>query len=175
MVRIKWHGWVMLALALTLFAAANTRLCCAVLVGGERLDGLYSPLTVTVAEITAQRAAEEITSANIFPAQCTRIYTLSASAPQGDVRAVSDALLRASSGVSEGCGVYADGEALGYVDSGAILLEWLHRSFYSTLPFDAGTAQPEVGIRLERGYTRSENICSYPEMTERVLNAKQMY
>ena len=175
MVRIKWHGWVMLALALTLFAAANTRLCCAVLVGGERLDGLYSPLAVTVAELSAQRAAEEITSANIFSAQCRRVYTLTASAPQGDVRAVSDALLRVSSGVSEGCGVYADGEALGYVDSGAILLEWLHRSFYSTLPFDAGTAQPEVGIKLERGYTRSENICSYPEMTERVLNAKQMY
>lgn len=175
MVRIKWRGRVMLALALLLFVAANTRLCCAVVVGGERLDGLYSPLAVTVAEFAAQHAAEEITSTDTRAAQCTRVYTLSVSAPRGDAKTVSDALLRASSGVGEGCGVYANGEALGYVDSGAILLEWLHRSFYSTLPFDAGTAQPDVAIKLERGYTRSENICTYPEMTERVLNAKLMY
>lgn len=166
--QIKWQRWLLLALAALFVLAANTRLCCMVEVDGERLDGLYSPLAVTAGEIAARKAAQEITTAQSPPVKCKRIYTLTLRAPQGSAQTVSDAILRASDGVAEGCGVYAGGKPLGYVPSGAIFLERLHREIYSSLLPDE-YAPTEGTIMMKQGYTRQENICTYEEMAARVF------
>lgn len=167
----KRIGTALLVLSLVLVAAANLHVGYAMTVGGETLAGVYSPGTVRLGEHVAALAAEEITAGDAQTPVYARRLRLSLAPPGGDSAVVTDALLRATPGVAEGCAVRADGVILGFAESGSVYLERLHRRLYSALPQGMTSARLDAELELTRLYTRAENVCTYSELVGRTTDA----
>ncbi len=163
-------GTALLVLSLVLMAAANLHIGYAVTVGGETLTGVYSPGTLSLGEYVAACAAEEITAGEVQTPVYAQHLRLSLALPRGESAALTDALLRATPGVAEGCAVRADGETLGFAESGSVYLERLHRRLYSALPQGMTTARLDAVLEMTRLYTRAENICTYSELVGRTTD-----
>lgn len=166
----KFRAWfkrrkkaALLLLALLLTLAANCYPSCRVYINGERLDGLYSPRFAAAGELTAEMAAEEITPLSAELPRVSRRYCLSLASPSADVRTLTDSILRETPGVASATKISAEGETLGFVESGAILSERLHEALYAGLSqgMEAGLQSP---LGYERLYTRAELVRSYEEM-----------
>lgn len=169
--RKKRIGMALLAASLLLTAAANLHPGYAMTVGGVTLKEAYSPDAVRRGERAASLAAEEITAKDAQSPVYVRRLRLSLAPPMEESAEVTDALLRATPGVAEGCAVRADGEILGFAESGSVYLERLHRRLYSALPQGMTAARLDAELELTRLYTRAENICTYSGLVGRTTDA----
>lgn len=131
--------------------------------------GKYSPLASHAAECAASMAAEEILCVDA-PSPCiVRRLVVTLSPPSDEVSELAASLLAATPGIAEACRVYADGEAIGVVESAAIFSERLHQRLYSALPAGACGAHLDCRISFPRIFTRAENVRDYDSVIDALL------
>ena len=105
--------WLLLGLGLLMLLGANLRPAYRVSVGGERLPGLYTLREVLDCTEAAQAAAEEILDNSAPPPALRRSFRLSLRAADGDPVLLTDALLRATRGVTVSDAVIVNGTRIG--------------------------------------------------------------
>lgn len=166
---------VLLVLALLFAVGAHLRPGCDYTLDGVRVASGLSPRAAKQAELAARDAAEEILregAALPTPEKRTRLRF---SRPASDARALTDALLRATEGISLRDEVRIDGTRLGWVADGAALREALSAYITNTLPTWAsgGVLSRELGIR--RLYTRDGYLTAQGDMLLLITGAAPVF
>lgn len=132
--------------------------------------GKYSPLASHAAECAASMAAEEILRGGAPAPRIVRRLVVTLSPPSGEASELASRLLAATPGIAEACGVYADGEAIGVVESAAIFSERLHQRVYSAFPQGACGARLDCRMSFPRIFTRAENVRDYDSVIDALLS-----
>lgn len=162
---------MLLSLALLLVLASNLHPCCQVYINGEKLDGLYSPRNLAVGLCAARLAADEITPLSAELPRVSKRWRLSLSYPSGEIKTLTDSILRETTGVAAATAVSAAGEKLGYVKSGQILLERLHEALSAAPYNNAADARLEYPLVFNDVYTRTSWLIDYSGMLALIKSA----
>ena len=156
--------WLLLGLGLLMLLGANLRPAYRVSVGGERLPGLYTLREVLDCTETAQAAAEEILDNSAPPPALRRSFRLSLRAADGDPVLLTDALLRATRGVTVSDAVIVNGTRIGTVEDGDSLCAALRNFIENQMPMAAVSGNIGGKLELQRVYTREGCDTPYRDM-----------
>lgn len=167
---MKKRLWI-LALVLLFFILAHCRLLCSVSIDGEKLAALYPLSRVYKAERAAVELCEEIAEKGAQLPALGKRYVLSLRQGEGRLSELFEKIVAASPDVSLVTLVKADGQRLGLVESGAILLERLHEAIWSAAPQGAVDAVLSGRLEFEKLYSRREWMQSYEEMLNGIFQA----
>lgn len=153
-----WKKLLLSAAALGFAVLSNMHLCCTLSVGGQELEGLYSPFTVDRAAVAAGMAAEEIVPGQPQLPELRRRYQLSLLPAGGSSPEVSDALLRQTPGVALNQGVFVNSVYLGCVENRDELVHKMQQFIINQLPTWAvtGYLSQEMTIRPQYGRSGSQ-------------------
>lgn len=148
-----WKKLLLSAAALGFAALSNMHLCCTLSVGGQELEGRYSPFTVDRAAVAAGMAAEEIVPGQPQLPELRRRYQLSLLPAGGASPEISNALLCQTPGVALNQGVFVNSVYLGYVADREELLVTLRQFIMNQLPSwaETGYLSQEMTIRPQYG------------------------
>lgn len=142
-------------LALMLVAAANLRICCTLAVDGKTLPGSYSPACADMCIDLSRLAAEEICEKEAkMPSANMRTY-LTFRRAGNDRQALTDAILRASDGVSVLKTVHVKGKRLGAVEEECDIRSLLRQNIVSQQPNSAVYGIYSGEIEINRCYGRA--------------------
>lgn len=150
-----WKKLLLSVAALGFAALSNMHLCCTLSVGGQELDGLYSPFTADRGTVAAGMAAEEIVAGPAQLPELRRRYRLSLLPAGGSSPEVSDALLRQTPGVALSQGVFVNSVYLGCVEDREELLHALRQFIMNQLPTWAETGYLSQEMTIRPQYSRS--------------------
>ena len=142
------------ALALLGLLAVNLNVSWQVAVDGQMQEGLYSRRQLVNCKEQAAEAAEEILHG---PAQLPKLkarWRLSLRQPQGDEKALADALLRGVHGVRLSDAVLVNGTKLGTVEDGEKLMEKLRASIRAQMPNAAVFGNISGKVQVRKLYVR---------------------
>lgn len=148
------------AAALLLTAAVNLHPCCRVEVAGQPLEGLYAAGAIRRGQEAARCAAEELLPGEASLPELRLRQCLSLRPPEGRAETLSDALLRATPGVTVLAQVSVEGHALGLAGDAELLAERLRARLYEGSP--PGTlrawyeAEPEISLVYAREGSQQE-------------------
>lgn len=159
-----WKKGALICLSLLLLAASNLHLCCRVSVGGRELEGVYSLQAVDRAMTLAANTAEEILAGPAVIPEAERRYTLSFLPPDGDEAALTDAALRAVTGVRVLDAAYVNGTRLGAVEDGEELSRRLERFITGQQPMAAVSGSISGRLEIRKEYGRSGSAVNYDDM-----------
>ena len=153
---MKRSHMLLLALALLFLLGANLRVQYRVSVDGTRLPGSYSASVLREGRLAATEAAEEILRYEAKTPACEARVRLSFRRAENDVQALTEALLRRTSGVAEADAVLLNGTRLGTVADGEALCEALRETLRGAMPAAAASGNISGQIELRRVYTRAD-------------------
>lgn len=163
-----------LSAAVMFFIAVNMHPACTVAVNGQYSDMVYSPSTVFQAEMAAGTVLDEINSGETRMPQLEKQYRLCVRLPEGDVKTLSHRIIISSGQVILLHRIAIDGEILGYVESGAVLKERLHRYAYTHMPPGAESCRLSCKLTTQPVYCHSGQKWGYEEMLNRILDASPL-
>ena len=144
---------LLLVLLLTLFS--HLRPSYRVWVAGQALPGRYRPAQLSAALAAAREMAQELLGSEDALPEPEKRLCLSLFAPDGDPALLSDALLRASPGITLSDEVWVNGTRLGTVSNGTSLQRALQRSIRDQMPLAAVSGNISGQLELRRVYTRA--------------------
>ena len=153
---MKRSHMLLLGLALLFLLGANLRVQYRVSVDGTRLPGAYSASVLRAGRLAATEAAEEILRYEAKTPACEARVRLSFRRAENDVQALTEALLRRTSGVAEADAVLLNGTRLGTVADGEALCEALRETLRGARPAAAASGNISGQIELRRVYTRAD-------------------
>lgn len=159
--------WKKLALGVfsLLFAVgANFDICCRVSVNGQYVEGLYSPFAADKGLTAAAAAAEELLSAPAVMPTVDKAYRLSLRPADGDARVISDAALRAVTGVRLNQGVFVNGVYMGSVEDGGELFSRLRDFIRNQMPNAAVFGNISGEAKVRPIYGRANRTTDYDDM-----------
>lgn len=159
-----WRKLLLLALALSFMAAANLHLCCAVTVGGQELEGLYSPFTVYRGRSAAGAAAEEILEGPANVPELSKSYRLSLHPAEGKSAEISSAIMDGTPGVELNQGVFINSVYLGSVSQKDELLNELKQFITGQLPTWAEWGYLSQELSFKAQYSRSGSDTAVEDM-----------
>ena len=146
---------LVLLLIVLLTFCSHLRPCCRVQVAGQALPGRYRSAQLSAALNAAREAATELLGSEEVLPEIEKRLCLSLSAPDGDPALLTDALLRASPGVTLSDEVRVNGTRLGTVSDGQSLRRALQRSIRDQMPLAAVSGNISGQLELRRVYTRA--------------------
>lgn len=153
---------LLLILLLTLFS--HLRPSYRVWVAGQALPGRYRPAQLSAALSAARETAQELLGTEDGLPEPEKRLCLSLVAPDGDPALLSDALLRASPGITLSDEVWVNGTRLGTVSNGTSLQRALQRSIRDQMPLAAVSGNISGQLELRRVYTRAGQDTSEKDM-----------
>ena len=153
-----------LALALVLLLSANLRPCYALTIGGERLEGLYSPSQLRQCREQARGAAEELLSGPAELPVPEKHLRLRFETARGDETALTRALLLSTPGLRMADEVYINGTRLGTVEDGKLLFEKLRQSIQNQMPNAATVGNLSGRLQTLRVISREGTQTNYDDM-----------
>ena len=159
-----WKKFVLGGFALLLLAASNLHLCCRITVSGREVSGLYSPAVADHASTVAASAAEEILQGPAVMPEIKRNYCLSFRSPDGDGPILTDAVLRAVTGVKLTDIAYVNGTRLGIVEDGDELQARLNSFIRNQMPHAAVAGNISGVLQIQKLYSRSNQSVNYNDM-----------
>lgn len=149
--------------ALLVLTAANIRCGYRVTVEDISLPELYSKREIEFCRETAAETARELCGTSHLP-EITARRRFVLTAPDGDERALTDAILRRTDGVSVLCGVYVDDRRLGCVRNGDMLSYLLERNIDAQMPNAAVSGSYSGEIILKTEYCAEGSETAYSDM-----------
>lgn len=159
-----WRKVALGSFALLLVLASNLRVNCCVSVNGTQLAGRYSPEAVDRAATAVLCAAEEILPGPAVMPQIERTYGLSFTEPAGDELLLTDAALRAVTGVKLADVAYVNGTRLGIVEDGAVLFEKLDSFIKNQQPNAAVSGSISGKLEVVKRYSRTNQATNDEDM-----------
>ena len=147
--------FLLLSLILLLTFCSHLRPGYRVQVAGQALPGRYRSAQLSAALAAARETAQELLGAEDALPEVDKRLCLSLSAPDGDPSLLTDALLRASPGVTLSDEVWVNGTRLGTVSDGQSLRRALQRSIRDQMPLAAVSGNISGQLELRRVYTRA--------------------
>lgn len=155
---------IILLLALAFAVGANMDICCSVSMDGQELEGLYSPFAADKSMEAAAAAAEELLEVPAVLPRMTKHYRLSLRPAEGDARDISDAALRAVSGVRLADGVFVNGVYMGSVEDGTELFFHLREFILNQMPNAAVFGNISGKATVRKMYSRASRMTDYDDM-----------
>jgi hypothetical protein len=144
-----------LGTALLFVLGAHLRPACDYTLAGKELALGCSPTAGRLAIEAAEAAAEEILPGNARLPAVQRQLRLRLRRPEQDARVLSDALLRATPGITVNQAVYVGGVRMGAIREGVDFPAQLHRYIENTLPTWACGGALSSGLVLRTQYSRA--------------------
>lgn len=157
-------GMALCSLALLMTILANLNLYYRITVDGNTLEGLYSGAAVDRCEALAMSTAEEILEGRAQAPSLRRTRQFSFRAPNGDEAVLTDAILRAISGVAVVDSVSVNGVQLGTVEDGRLLFDKLRASIRGQMPNAAVVGNLSGELQIQTVYSRSGQETNYDDM-----------
>ena len=154
----------LLALALLMLLGANLRPCYALKVGGEALEGLYSPAQLRRCRQQAAGAAEELLSGPAALPEAEKTLCLRFQRARGDEAALTKALLLSTPGLRLADEVFINGTRLGTVEDGKLLFEKLRQSILNQMPNAATVGNISGQLQTRRVISRDGTQTNYDDM-----------
>ena len=146
---------LVLGLILLLTLSSHLRPSYRVQVAGQALPGRYRPAQLNAALSAARETAMELLGSEDALPEIDRRFCLSLSSPEGDPALLTDALLRASPGITLSDEVWVNGTRLGTVSDGQSLQRALQRSIRDQMPLAAVQGNISGRLEFKRVYTRA--------------------
>lgn len=153
-----------LVLALLMLLTAHLHVYCRVSVNGQRLEGLYRPGELKRSRAVAAAAAEELLPGEAAPPQLRLGYRLSLRAPDGDVAALTEALILGYPGIGLCSGVSVNGVSLGTVEDGPELYRRLRDYILGQMPNAAVFGNISGQLQVRPVYSRQGHETNYDDM-----------
>ena len=160
--------WLPITLALIGLLCANLRAQYRVCVNGAELPGSYSAAVLRRCERAAAAAADEILREEAVPPAAERRLRLSFRRPENDAQALTDALLRATPGLTCADAVCVNGLRLGTVADGQALCSRLRETILEQMPVTAVSGNISGQLSLRRVYTRAETLDTPDELLPQI-------
>lgn len=156
-------SFALFAAALVLTAGANIRSGYTVTVGDEELSDIYSAGEIKLCCEAAAETAREICGTVHLP-EIKKQRVIMLSAPDGDEKALTDAILRRMDGIELLCGVYVNDRRLGCVRNGDMLSYLLERNIDAQMPNAAVSGDYSGEIILKTEYCAKGSQTAYSDM-----------
>ncbi len=153
--RAARRRFLLLLLILLLTLSSHLRPSYRVWVAGQALPGRYRSGQLSAALTAARETAQELLGSEDGLPEVQKRLCLSLSLPDGDPAQLTDALLRASPGVTLSDEVWVNGTRLGTVSSGQSLQRALQRSIRDQMPLAAVSGNISGRLEFKRVYTRA--------------------